>query len=245
MQPGLSSEVTKVLGVANALKAFRSEGSTAPGEVQRQTDIMANSLAGHPRLAATRSEDRFMNDASQPPREVVIPRSKKKVGVIIAGCLAFCGASTWLWTIADDQPLFNFLKLRVVAVLGWAFFGFGFYVGCRSFLDQTPGLILNSDGIVDNSSAVAVGCISWEEVTGFRIGSINAQKFLTIEVADPQKYVDRGNFLQRKLKAANMAMVGSPISISANTLKIEFEEFVRLFAEFYERFKREHLENLP
>lgn len=38
IRPGLSSEVYKVLGVANALAAFRSVGSTAPVEVKRQLD---------------------------------------------------------------------------------------------------------------------------------------------------------------------------------------------------------------
>ncbi|HYT95080.1 MAG TPA: argininosuccinate lyase [Gemmataceae bacterium] len=38
IQPGLGSEVYKVLGVANALAAFRSTGSTAPAEVRRQLD---------------------------------------------------------------------------------------------------------------------------------------------------------------------------------------------------------------
>lgn len=36
VRPGLGSEVYKVLGVANALAAFRSVGSTAPSEVERQ-----------------------------------------------------------------------------------------------------------------------------------------------------------------------------------------------------------------
>jgi argininosuccinate lyase len=36
IQAGLSGEVGKVLGVANAVKAFRSAGSTAPAEVERQ-----------------------------------------------------------------------------------------------------------------------------------------------------------------------------------------------------------------
>jgi argininosuccinate lyase len=36
IRPGLASEVYQVLGVANALAAFRSAGSTAPAEVDRQ-----------------------------------------------------------------------------------------------------------------------------------------------------------------------------------------------------------------
>jgi argininosuccinate lyase len=36
LNPGLGSKVYTVLGVENALKAFQSYGSTAPGEVERQ-----------------------------------------------------------------------------------------------------------------------------------------------------------------------------------------------------------------
>jgi argininosuccinate lyase len=36
VRPGLSAGVFKVLGVANALQAFRSQGSTSPAEVERQ-----------------------------------------------------------------------------------------------------------------------------------------------------------------------------------------------------------------
>ena len=36
VRPGLSASVYEVLGVANALKAFRSHGSTAPAEVAKQ-----------------------------------------------------------------------------------------------------------------------------------------------------------------------------------------------------------------
>ncbi len=36
--PQLGPEVRGVLGVANAVKAFRSYGSTAPGEVDRQLE---------------------------------------------------------------------------------------------------------------------------------------------------------------------------------------------------------------
>jgi argininosuccinate lyase len=46
LYPGLGREVYKVLGVANALKAFRSAGSTAPAEVERQIHLWRSRL--HP-----------------------------------------------------------------------------------------------------------------------------------------------------------------------------------------------------
>jgi argininosuccinate lyase len=46
LQAGLSKEVYSVLGVANALKAFRSYGSTAPAEVEKQLECWRRRLNG-------------------------------------------------------------------------------------------------------------------------------------------------------------------------------------------------------
>lgn len=45
IQPGIGGEVGKVLGVANALAAFQSYGSTAPAEVDRQMEAWRGRLA--------------------------------------------------------------------------------------------------------------------------------------------------------------------------------------------------------
>src|SRR5205823_4090591 len=44
IHPGLVPEVYKILGVENALAAFRSFGSTSPAEVQRQLDAWRSRL---------------------------------------------------------------------------------------------------------------------------------------------------------------------------------------------------------
>jgi argininosuccinate lyase len=44
IRPGLGSKVYGVLGVANALKAFRSHGSTAPAEVEKQLEAWRRRL---------------------------------------------------------------------------------------------------------------------------------------------------------------------------------------------------------
>jgi argininosuccinate lyase len=46
--PGLSAHVPGVLGVANALRAFRSTGSTAPAEVERQLALWRARLGDAP-----------------------------------------------------------------------------------------------------------------------------------------------------------------------------------------------------
>jgi argininosuccinate lyase len=45
VRAGLSAEVYKILGVANALRAFRSVGSTAPAEVAKQIALWQGKLS--------------------------------------------------------------------------------------------------------------------------------------------------------------------------------------------------------
>ncbi len=45
VRPGLGTGVYQVLGVVNALKAFRNVGSTAPGEVAKQVEVWRGRLA--------------------------------------------------------------------------------------------------------------------------------------------------------------------------------------------------------
>jgi argininosuccinate lyase len=46
VKPGLGAEAHGVLGVANALAAFRSAGSTAPAEVEKQLEQWRRLLDG-------------------------------------------------------------------------------------------------------------------------------------------------------------------------------------------------------
>jgi argininosuccinate lyase len=54
VRPGLSAGVYKVLGVANALAAFRSAGSTAPAEVDRQLALWRQKLSLQRAIASER-----------------------------------------------------------------------------------------------------------------------------------------------------------------------------------------------
>ena len=59
---------------------------------------------------------------------------------------------------------------------------------------------------------------------------------LTIEVVDPQKYVGRGGFVNRVLNAANARMTGSPINISPGSLRVKFDELLRVLTRAFERY---------
>ena len=70
-----------------------------------------------------------------------------------------------------------------------------------------------------------------------KVLQVRGQRFLSIRVVDPQEYIKRSGFFLRLLNAANAKTFGSPINISANSLKMDFDELVRVLAEAFERHK--------
>jgi hypothetical protein len=169
---------------------------------------------------------------------VIIRLSKRKVGLLLLGAVAFVAGSIWIWYIADSQSRYDPLYMKGVAVAGASFFGLCGVYGCYKLFDTRPGLIIDDGGIVDNSSAVAAGRIPWNEVSGLKISEIAGQRFLVIEVINPQKYVEQGGFLMRMLNSANTKLTGSPINISSNSLSMDFDELVRILTRAFQKSKQ-------
>ena len=159
---------------------------------------------------------------------ILIPLSQTKIALLFVGSGACVAVSLWLWDHADKIPHQNPLYVEVVAIAGMGFFGLcGLYAVLRLF-DTAPGLIVDAEGIVDNSSGVSAGRIPWSDISGFKIRSVQRQRFLTIEVHNAETYVRKANLLKRPLVALNMKYFGGPIQISANTLKIDFDRLIEV-----------------
>lgn len=155
--------------------------------------------------------------------EVIIPISKNKSLLAFLGCIVFVLLGGWI--IKSEAVFFPLNWIIGGASVG--FFGLGSIFILKNFFQQEPGLVINNEGITDNSSAVSVGFIPWEEIT--RIGSteVFSQKFVLIFVDDPEKYLNRpSSEISRKAAKSNYNNYGTPITISANSLKINFKKLV-------------------
>ena len=180
--------------------------------------------------------------------ETRIPLNRRKIAFAVIGCLMFVGAGMWLVSLDDSRVISDrgfrlfFNNPLYAHGLGWlaiAFFGGVAIFFAKKFFDKTPGLIFNAEGITDNAGMNAAGFIPWEEVDGYDVFEMSGQKMLVIIVSHPEKYASRGNFLKRKLNAANAQMAGSPISVSTNTLDVGFHELLSLFQKYHREYGSE------
>jgi hypothetical protein len=169
---------------------------------------------------------------------VVIPLCKRKAVLHLLGGLVFVGGSIFILSTSNSQSRYSPLLREVIAICCVVFFGFCAIHSAIQVFDTRPGFIIDSEGIIDNSSAISAGRVIWEEITGLQVASTYGQRFIIIEVVDPQKYVARGNYVRRMLNAANTKKSGSPINITSNCLRIRFDELLHLLTEAFENHKR-------
>lgn len=166
-------------------------------------------------------------------QEVLIPLSKTKIVLLILGCILFVVTSIFLWTIAEEVQRFSPLFIRIVCVAGVLLFGvIGVYT-FRKLFDNKPGMIINEQGITNNTNAFGTQYIAWENVTGIDVGKVQSTRFLLIYVNNPQEIIDQQKGFKRFATKQNMKWYNTPIAISSNTLKYNFDKLLETVSDFY------------
>ncbi len=171
-------------------------------------------------------------------KEMVIELSKGKLFLQIFGCFAFVALGIWMLTldsaaIESLQRYNNPMLIYFIGAVSIICFGLFGAIGFKSMFDKGPGLILSHDGFTDHASGISVGSIQWSDVVEIAQCQIGKQKFVSIHVEDPEKYLNRGSFLKKMVNRSNLKTYGTPIIISANTLKTTHAALLSSFEEYF------------
>ena len=164
--------------------------------------------------------------------QIEIPLSKQKLYLMLFGSIIFVCIGIWLVTNPpkSNHPIFgNPMIILISGISAITFFGFIAFTLIKKLPDNKPGLIINSEGIIDNSSGVSAGIVSWKDIIEITTSNVMNQKFIMFIVKNPEEYINRQNgVIKRKAMEMKYKSYGSPISISANTLNTNFEELYKL-----------------
>lgn len=170
---------------------------------------------------------------------IEIPLSKTKIVFLILGSIAFVVIAIWeLFYMADNQTRFSPSFVKIAAILGIIFFSFTGFMGFKKMFDKRPGLIINHEGIDVNASGMKIGMIKWDDIIGFSVFEVMSTKLLMIKVYNPDDYINKASnkFISKMMKS-NHSLYGTPLSISSNTLKIDFNSLHKLLKEKFEEYK--------
>lgn len=166
---------------------------------------------------------------------IVIEGSRTKLALVLVAALAFVVLGVALWLVADVQERYPPLVVRGTGALVSVFFGLAALYAVIKLFDRSPGLVLDREGIIDDSSALAVGRVPWRDIRDISTTTVSGQRFLTLSLHDPEPYLRRGNPIKRFFVQLNHRMYGSPVFISATGLKATLEEIEGHLERFHAR----------
>lgn len=172
--------------------------------------------------------------------EIKIPLSKNKISLLFLGALLFVIFGIWFLynpeTFADSiyRPRSSEF-IQIVGIIAVVFFGICGIFAFKKLFDKKDGLIINKSGITDNSSGTSVGLIKWNDIVGIEIAKVHSQKFIMIEVSNPEYYISlKKSSIGKMTMKANYNQFGTPLSISANSLRINFAELRTIIEEQFD-----------
>ncbi|SHG41410.1 STM3941 family protein [Chryseobacterium vrystaatense] len=172
----------------------------------------------------------------------VIKSSNKKFLLSIIGSLIFTilGVAFIIVPHVFITHLINNIALiRVIGILSVLFFCFVLFTMIKKrLLDKNIGIIVNEEGIIDNSSFVGVGFIKWEDIISIEKSNVASTNFLLIKVKNPEYYINISTgALKSKLLNGNYKSYGTPISISSNFISCSFTQLEEIILSSFEKFR--------
>lgn len=109
------------------------------------------------------------------------------------------------------------------------------YYALSYFLQyRKPGLIIDSNGITDQSNYNGLGLITWRDITGIEKRTLLRRDFLLIRLSDPDKYISRvKNPFRRKSLTASNRLLGTPLALSVRELNCSFSSLENSVKQAY------------
>ncbi len=166
--------------------------------------------------------------------KIEIPLSNTKILLLLLAGVAFVIIGA-LFIIDPEEFVSPFKRspemIRIGGIASVLFFGPASIYAFLKLIDTKMGLSVDEVGIYDNTNATSVGLIKWTDITEIKTGQVASTKYLLILIHNPVDYINRMKGFQRKISEANNKIYGTPLSISSNTLKYDFNDLERLLKE--------------
>ena len=161
---------------------------------------------------------------------VVIRAPRLKLGFLFVLSLIMVAGSAWL---AFGLPAW-FIIPGIAGWIGILFFGFagGWYLS-RLFSNR-KSLILDQEGLLDNSSGIPAGRIGWDQISRVEIVSVNNQRFVGIDVVDRKALVYASSRLQQSIEDMNLGITGFPVHIPSFAVDRSLEELRDLILKYWQ-----------
>ena len=166
--------------------------------------------------------------------------SKKKIILLLLGGIGFVFFSILFIIKPTDfvNSIIHSQKMIFIAgIAGLIFFGLGIIMLFIKLFDKNPGLIIDEEGIIDNTNSGSVGFIKWSDITEVTTKKIASTELILLQVKNPEEYISKANRLKKLSLKQNINNYGTPITLTSVVLQCSFNELEEIILESYKKYK--------
>ena len=164
-------------------------------------------------------------------KEIAIPFSKGKIALLLLCAALFIAISLHLFCHPEDFKRRNPIITKAVGFIGIPFSFLSLVFALTKLFDKRPGLIIDEEGFVNNTSFLKNQRIQWTNVTGLDIWKYNGSKMILVYVNNPEEIIASANKFYRFWLRLNARKHGTPVWITSITLKISFNELLEIIKQ--------------
>lgn len=165
--------------------------------------------------------------------EIIINEKKSKsIGFIFLGLLMLlCCIFVFYMGVKE----FNIFFI-ILGFLSFIFFGACFIFILNRAIHPKPLVIINEKGIIDNSTAMSVGLITWDNISNIRKQRMFSSCFIVIDVKDLSLITSKMTKFQKILVKLNSSL-NCPISLSVDTADKKVDDIICLLEENLNKYR--------
>ena len=156
--------------------------------------------------------------------EISIPQRKGKIAVLTIGSIAFVVIAISMWINADAQTTMSPEDARIGGIAAGLFFSLTAVYGFINLRNKKPGLVINNEGITNNSNNTGGMQVKWSDVTKVERKTVEGDEFLLLMISNPSENLANSSGVSKMWLTANHKLYGTPFSISTKTLKTNLGE---------------------
>lgn len=158
---------------------------------------------------------------------IEIPFSKWKLLLAVAASALFVVLGVFLLFIwSEEADSTNPMAKKIIGGILIVFFGAISAVGFVKMLSKKCALLINDEGILDNTTASSFGLIKWENITGFKIEEMMSRKYLVIQVNNGEEMIEKSKGMLRKTMKMNFSMYLTPYAIPSTVVNYKLIDLV-------------------
>lgn len=166
--------------------------------------------------------------------QIVIPLSRPKqlrglafVALMTAGLCAL---------LTLDLPEENVIIFRTIIILGILLMvAVGIFSSLKLF-DKKAGLIIDENGITDNTNNLSIGLIEWKDIVVVGNYQIMNTSQVLLFTNVPDKYINKAKSSKQRLMRMNQKTTGTPLILNATMLQCTYKEMESTVHRYFERY---------